>query len=107
MGIFKAYDVRGIYPTEIGEDVVRRIGNHFAGYLNARTIVVCRDMRPSSGPLAKALIDGITATGCDVIDLGMCTTPMCYFATGTLEASGGVMVTASHNPANYNGLKFC
>ncbi|HVY61233.1 MAG TPA: phosphomannomutase/phosphoglucomutase, partial [Planctomycetota bacterium] len=108
MGIFKAYDVRGIYPQEIGEDVVRRIGNAFAAYLGGRgTIVVGRDMRPSSVPLSKALIEGITAAGCDVVELGMCTTPMCYFGTGRLEATGGVMVTASHNPAQYNGLKFC
>jgi phosphomannomutase len=108
MGIFKAYDVRGIYPSEIGEDVVRRIGNAFAAYLGGRgAIVVGRDMRPSSVPLSKALIDGITAAGADVIELGMCTTPMCYFATGRLEATGGIMVTASHNPAQYNGLKFC
>ena len=107
MGIFKAYDVRGLYPAEIGEDVVRRIGNAFASYLGARTIVVGRDMRPSSVPLSRALIEGINAAGADVVELGLCTTPMCYFATGKLEASGGVMVTASHNPAGWNGLKFC
>ncbi len=107
MGIFKAYDVRGVYPDEIGEDTVRRIGNAFADFLKAKTIVVGRDMRPSSVLLSKALIEGITATGADVVDLGMCTTPMCYFGAGKLEASGGVMVTASHNPAQYNGLKFC
>jgi len=107
MGIFKAYDVRGLYPQEIGEDVVRRIGYAFARFLGARTIVVGRDMRPSSEPLSRALAEGINLAGADVIDIGMCTTPMCYFGAGSLEASGGVMVTASHNPAGWNGLKFC
>jgi phosphomannomutase len=107
MSIFKAYDVRGIYPDEISEEIVRRIGYAFAKHLGARTIVVGRDMRPSSEPLEGALIRGINAAGAEVTALGMCTTPMLYFATGRLEASGGVMVTASHNPARYNGLKFC
>ncbi len=106
-GIFKAYDVRGLYPEEIDEPIARRIGNAFAAFLGARSIVVGRDMRASSPPLAEALIGGIRAAGADVIDLGLCTTPMLYFATGRLEASGGVMVTASHNPARYNGFKFC
>lgn len=107
MSIFKAYDVRGIYPDEIDETVARAIGNAFAAYLGARSIAVGRDMRPSSLPLAKALTEGICEAGADVIDLGMCTTPMLYFGTGHLETSGGVMVTASHNPARYNGMKFC
>jgi phosphomannomutase len=107
MGIFKAYDVRGLYPQEIGEDVVRKIGNAFAAFLGRGPIVIGRDMRPSSVPLSEALMAGIRAAGADVVELGMCTTPMCYFATGKLEAAGGVMVTASHNPAQYNGLKFC
>lgn len=107
MGIFKAYDVRGIYPEEIDEDTVERIGNAFAAFLGARSVVVGRDMRPSSVPLADALIAGITAAGAEVVELGMCTTPMCYFAAARLEASGGIMVTASHNPARWNGLKFC
>jgi phosphomannomutase len=107
MGIFKAYDVRGLYPQEIDEAVVRRIGHAFARHLGARSIVVGRDMRASSAPLADALAEGITAAGADVVDLGLCTTPMCYHATGALEASGGAMVTASHNPAGWNGLKLC
>jgi phosphomannomutase len=106
-GIFKAYDVRGIYPGEISEAIARRIGNAFATFLSAGTIVVGRDMRASSAPLSEALVAGVRAAGTDVIDLGLCTTPMLYFASGRLEASGGVMVTASHNPSQYNGFKFC
>src|SRR5437016_4210639 len=99
MGIFKAYDVRGVYPDEIDEKLAFRIGYAFARHLGARTLVVGRDMRPSSGPLAAELVRGLRLAGASVVTLGMCTTPMLYFAVGKLEASGGVMVTASHNPA--------
>ncbi len=111
-GIFKAYDVRGIYPTEIDEVTARRIGQAFRNVLDAddlatgHRVVVSRDMRPSSEPLAKALIEGLTAAGLDVVDIGLATTPMNYFAIGHLRTAGGVQVTASHNPAEYNGLKF-
>lgn len=107
MSVFKAYDVRGIYPDEIDEALVRRIGYHFAKLIGGGPIVVGRDMRPSSVPLAASLTEGIHAAGADVIDVGMVTTPMVYYATGTLGAAGGVVVTASHNPSQYNGLKFC
>ena len=111
-GIFKAYDVRGIYPTELDETLARKIGQAFRNVLDdedlafGHRVVVSRDMRPSSEPLAKALIDGLTAAGLDVIDIGLATTPMNYFAIGHLQTAGGVQVTASHNPAQYNGLKF-
>lgn len=111
-GIFKAYDVRGTYPDQINEDMARKIGLAFRTVLDpevlekTRTVVVSRDMRDSSVPLAKALIEGIRASGLDVLDIGLATTPMNYFAVGHLEAAGGVQVTASHNPAKYNGLKF-
>jgi phosphomannomutase len=111
-GIFKAYDVRGIYPTQLNEDLVRRIGFAFQHVLDeedrarGNTVVVSRDMRPSSPGLAGALIDGLTAAGLDVLDIGLATTPMNYFAVGHTRAAGGVQVTASHNPAEYNGLKF-
>jgi len=112
-GIFKAYDVRGIYPTEIDEPMARKIGQAFRRVLDeddfrhgGETVVVSRDMRPSSGPLAAALVDGLTSAGLDVVDIGLATTPMNYFAIGRLRAAGGVQVTASHNPAQYNGLKF-
>ncbi len=105
MGIFKAYDVRGVYPDEIDEELARRIGNAFAAYIGAGPVVVGRDMRTSSPSVSAAAIEGITEAGIDVIDIGMCTTPMNYFAIGHLEAAGGLMTTASHNPAKYNGFK--
>jgi phosphomannomutase len=112
-GIFKAYDVRGIYPTQIDEAMARDIGRAFPAVLDAEDrahggdrVVVSRDMRPSSTPLAEALIEGLTGAGLDVVDVGLATTPANYFAIGHLRAAGGVQVTASHNPAEYNGLKF-
>jgi phosphomannomutase len=111
-GIFKAYDVRGIYPGEINEEMARKIGLAFRLVLDAddrsesQAVVVSRDMRPHGEPLQRALIEGLLAGGLDVIDIGLATTPMNYFAIGHLRAAGGVQVTASHNPAEYNGLKF-
>ncbi len=111
-GIFKAYDVRGIYPSQINEDMARQIGLAFQFVLDeedrsrGNTVVVSRDMRSHSEPLAKALIEGLTQSGLDVLDIGLATTPMNYFAVGHTKAAGGVQVTASHNPAQYNGLKF-
>jgi phosphomannomutase len=110
-GIYKAYDVRGIYPSEIDETIARKIGQAFRAVLDdedlahgGETVVVSRDMRPSSVPLAEALIEGLTAAGLDVVDIGLATTPMNYFAIGRLRTAGGIQVTASHNPAQYNGL---
>jgi len=111
-GIFKAYDVRGIYPTEINEAIAEKIGQAFwyvlaaDGFPSGKSVVVSRDMRSHSGPLQAALVRGLRTAGLDVIDIGMVTTPMNYFAIGHLGAGGGVQVTASHNPAKYNGLKF-
>jgi phosphomannomutase len=112
-GIFKAYDVRGIYGRDLDESVARAIGRAFPAILDEADlahggprVVVSRDMRPSSVPLSAALVDGLTAAGLDVVDVGLATTPMNYFAIGHLRAAGGVQVTASHNPAEYNGLKF-
>ena len=111
-GIFKAYDVRGIYPTEVNEEIARQIGLAFQHVLdeddraNSNTVVVSRDMRPHSEPLSRALCEGLRAGGLDALDIGLATTPMNYFAVGHLKAAGGVQVTASHNPARYNGLKF-
>ena len=111
-GIFKAYDVRGTYPDQINEEMARKIGRVFSAVLDdddraeSNTIVVGRDMREHSVPLQKALIEGLRAGGLDVLDIGLATTPMNYFAVGSLGAAGGVQVTASHNPAQYNGLKF-
>jgi phosphomannomutase len=111
-GIFKAYDVRGIYPTEVDEATAKAIGLAFPAVLDGddlaggSSVVVGRDMRPSSVPLQRALIDGLLDAGLDVVDAGLVTTPMSYFAVGHLGAAGGVQVTASHNPPRYNGFKF-
>jgi phosphomannomutase len=109
-GIFKAYDVRGTYPDQINEATARKIGQAFARLVEddetGGPIVVSRDMRSHSVPLCEALIDGLRTAGLDVIDIGLATTPMNYFAVGHLGAAGGVQVTASHNPARYNGMKF-
>jgi phosphomannomutase len=104
-GIFKAYDIRGTYPDQVGEKIAHDIGAALVQFLNVRNIVVGRDMRESSPSVAGALIEGITEQGADVLEIGMCTTPMNYFAIGKFEQGGGVMVTASHNPAKYNGFK--
>jgi len=104
--IFKAYDVRGLYPEEIDEPLARRIGNAFAHFTGAHRVVVGRDMRPSSEPLSEAFIEGATAAGADVTDIGLCSTDVAYFAAGRLDAPAA-MFTASHNPAQYNGIKLC
>src|SRR5689334_11313485 len=103
--IFKAYDVRGTYPDQVNEDAARAIGAAFVVYLNAKRIAVGRDMRVSSPALAAAFIDGATSQGCDVVDYGMIATDMLYFAVARDEHDGGVQVTASHNPKQYNGMK--
>ena len=105
--IFGAYDVRGIYPETLDEDVAYRIGRAFVQYLGAQAVAVGRDMRVSSPALAGAVIRGITDQGADAIDLGMTTTDELYFAVGKFGYPAGVMVTASHNPKQYNGLKMC
>jgi phosphomannomutase len=104
--IFKAYDVRGVYPDEIDEQIARKIGNAFAHFTGAQTVVVGRDMRPSSEPLVEAFIEGALLAGADVTDIGLCSTDLVYFASGRLDAPGA-MFTASHNPAQYNGIKMC
>src|SRR6185295_9978886 len=104
-GIFKAYDVRGVYPSEINEDAARAIGAAFVAYLKAKRIAVGRDMRLSSPSLAAAFIDGATSQGADVVDYGMIPTDMLYFAVARDGHDGGVQITASHNPKQYNGMK--
>jgi phosphomannomutase len=103
--IFKAYDVRGLYPDEINEETARAIGAAFVAYLKATRIAVGRDMRLSSPALAAAFIDGATSQGADVVDYGMIATDMLYFAVARDGHEGGAMVTASHNPKNYIGVK--
>ncbi|MEO0344825.1 MAG: phosphomannomutase [Pseudomonadota bacterium] len=102
---FKAYDIRGRLPDELNEDIAYRIANATAQYLDASRVVVGRDIRLSSAALADAVCRGLIDAGVDVIDIGLGGTEMVYFATGSLGADGGIMVTASHNPKDYNGLK--
>jgi phosphomannomutase len=116
-GIFKAYDIRGIYPDQLNEEDAWKIGCGAARFLRSllrgyerglaasQSLCVGRDMRTHSESLAKALIDGMNSTGTNVIDIGMIDTPQMYFAINHLGTCGGVQVTASHNPANYNGFK--
>jgi len=103
--IFKAYDVRGVYPSEINEDAAHAIGAAFIAYLKAKQIAVGRDMRVSSPALAAAFIDGATSQGADVVDYGMMPTDMLYFVVAADRLEGGVQITASHNPKQYNGMK--
>ncbi|WP_407278732.1 phosphomannomutase [Aromatoleum evansii] len=102
---FKAYDIRGKVPDELNADIAYRIGRALVVELGAGTIVVGRDMRLESPMLAEALTLGLTEAGADVIDIGLCGTEEVYFATSHERADGGVMVTASHNPKGYNGMK--
>ncbi len=107
MSIFKAYDVRGIYPKELDEELAYKIGRAFVTFLKVNKVVVSQDMRKSSDSLKKELIRGITDQGADVIEVkGLCSTPRSYFACWFLKANGSIMVTASHNPGKYNGFKF-
>jgi phosphomannomutase len=104
-GIFKAYDVRGVFPNEVNEDAARAIGAAFIAYLDAKRIAVGRDMRLSSPALAAGFIDGARSQGADVVDYGMIATDMLYFAVARDGHDGGVQITASHNPKQYNGMK--
>jgi phosphomannomutase len=103
---FKAYDVRGRVPDQLNEDVAYRIGRAFAQFLGAKTVVVGHDIRLSSPDLSDALVRGLREQGADVIDIGLCGTEEIYFATFHLGVDGGIAVTASHNPSDYNGMKF-
>ena len=103
---FKAYDIRGKVPSELNNDVAYKIGKAFGKFVNAKSIVIGYDIRPSSKGLSEALTKGFNETGVDVIDIGLCGTEMIYFATSFLKTDGGIMITASHNPPEYNGMKF-
>jgi phosphomannomutase len=105
--IFKAYDVRGIYPGELNEDIAYQIGRAFVAFLGADRVAVGRDMRLSGPALAGALLQGIAAQGAEAVDLGLTSSDELYFAVGKFGYPAGIMVTASHNPAEYNGLKMC
>ncbi|OGN28234.1 MAG: hypothetical protein A2758_03080 [Candidatus Zambryskibacteria bacterium RIFCSPHIGHO2_01_FULL_49_18] len=103
--IFKAYDVRGKYPDELNEETAFKIGDATAIFLKAKKLVVGWDGRTSSETLAQKVIEGIITAGCDVISIDRTTTPLFYFSVNTFSADGGIMITASHNPPEYNGFK--
>ncbi|MCK9281018.1 MAG: phosphomannomutase [Melioribacteraceae bacterium] len=103
---FKAYDIRGKVPSELNTELAYKVGRTYANYLKAKKVVIGYDVRKSSIDIANALADGLTDAGADVINLELCGTEMIYFGTPFLNADGGIMITASHNPPEYNGLKF-
>lgn len=103
---FKAYDIRGRVPDELNEDAARRIGRAFVEQFQLQRVVLGRDVRLSSTALATAVADGVQAAGAELLDIGLCGTEEVYFATFHLATDGGIMVTASHNPPDYNGMKF-
>ena len=103
---FKAYDIRGRVPGELNEDLAYRIGQAYVGFVKPRSVAVGRDIRATSSTLSAALMRGLTDSGCDVADIGLCGTEGVYFATFDQKLDGGIMVTASHNPPDYNGMKF-
>jgi phosphomannomutase len=107
MGVFKAYDIRGVVPSELDAGLAKKIGNSFARLLKAKRLIVGRDMRVSSPEIAGAVIEGIRDTGADVLSIGLAETPMAYWAIGSQPCDGGMNVTASHNPGQYNGMKLC
>jgi len=102
---FKAYDIRGRVPDELDEDVAYRIARAYAEWLRPRDVVIGRDIRLTGPALAQAVSAGLADAGVNVLDIGLCGTEEVYFATGHLGAGGGIMITASHNPADYNGMK--
>ena len=102
---FKAYDIRGKYPEEVNEELAYRIGVAFAQLFQAKKVAVGHDIRLSGESLQEALTKGLTDMGCDVVDIGMCGTEQIYFATAHYGLDGGIMITASHNPKEYNGMK--
>ncbi len=105
--IFKAYDIRGLFPAEIDRDAAYAIGRALVAHTNAKKVIVGFDMRESSNEMEEGLISGLVDQGADVVKIGLATTPMLYFASWQIEADAAVMITASHNPAQYNGMKFC
>ena len=106
-GIFKAYDIRGIYGDTLTDGIAYKSGRAIQTFLGCKRVVIGRDMRPHSQPLFEALSRGLLEQGADVIDLGLCSTPMSYYANKLLNADASVMITASHNPGPWNGFKIC
>lgn len=106
-GIFKAYDIRGIYGDTLTDEIATHIGRAFVDFLGCKRVVIGRDMRTHSPAVFAAAARGVTMQGADVIDVGLVSTPMCYYANGTLGADASIMITASHNPGEWNGMKLC
>ena len=106
LACFKAYDLRGRIPDELNEDIAYRVGRAYAGFLDCNKVVVGHDIRLSSPEICDALIEGLLDAGTNVYHIGVCGTEEIYFATAHFEMDGGIMVTASHNPKDYNGMKF-
>ncbi len=104
-GIFKAYDIRGVYPEELNKELAFKIGGATVKFLKAKTLVIGEDARVSSPHLRGAIVDAVTKAGCNVKYIGLCTTPLFYFSVNKMDVDGGIMITASHNPPNYGGLK--
>ncbi len=104
-GIFKAYDIRGIYGENLDEEIATKIGRAFVTFLGCKKVLIAQDMRPHSDPLFKALSEGITMQGADIIHIGLASSPMSYYANGFLGCDAGIMITASHNPGEWNGFK--
>jgi len=107
VSIFKAYDIRGTYPDQIDADTAFKIGAGMVRFLDAKRLVVGRDMRTMAPEIQDAVIEGMLSQGCDVVDIGLASTPMVYFAIGKVPCDGGMAVTASHNPKQYIGFKMC
>ena len=107
MKVFKAYDVRALYPEQLNEELAYKIGVAYAKYTGAKKVVIGYDMRPSSPSLFKAISKGLISQGTDVFNIGLCSTPICYYANGTQDVDGSIMVTASHNGPGWNGFKMC
>jgi phosphomannomutase len=107
LSIFKAYDIRGTYPDQIDARTAFRIGAAMVKFLSAKRLVVGRDMRTMAPEIQDAVIEGMLTMGCDVVDIGLASTPMVYYGIGKLPCDGGLVVTASHNPKQYIGFKLC
>jgi phosphomannomutase len=105
LACFKAYDVRGKVPSELNAALAEKIGRAFVQFTGAKRVAVGHDIRLSSPEISRAVVKGLTDAGCDVVDIGLCGTEQVYFATFHLKLDGGIMITASNNPADYNGLK--
>ncbi|HOB27829.1 MAG TPA: hypothetical protein PKJ07_06785, partial [Bacteroidales bacterium] len=106
MGSFHAYDIRGIYGVDFNKDDVVKIGYFFPQFFKIKKVLIGRDTRTSSDEIHDALIHGLLSSGCDVYDAGLATTPSIYWGTAKYNFDGSIMITASHNPKEYNGLKF-